>query len=284
MKKKVIIGLIVLALVIIAIAIPKSTYQRWFGKKDENNNIEQPTNYQRIFVVNEKNKLVGVNVPVNQIEEDQITQKWNLLTSNMNLIPTGYSSPITPSTLLESYTIENAILTMNVSEDIIRSAGKLAIDSLAWTFCNEEIKEVLLKVEDKVVTDINEYSFTKIRKENGTNYTYETAYLLESDYTTIIYYQDDTILPVTYFYDSKIKECDYLISKVLTASALDTLTYKYELVDNRMKIDFSDLTALSDPLRESLEATLCFNFDIDSITINGKDSVLYEKTFVKVNS
>lgn len=239
-------------------------------QKDENNNIEQPTNYQRIFVVNEKNKLVGVNVPVNQIEEDQITQKWNLLTSNMNLIPTGYSSPITPSTLLESYTIENAILTMNVSEDIIRSAGKLAIDSLAWTFCNEEIKEVLLKVEDKVVTDINEYSFTKIRKENGTNYTYETAYLLESDYTTIIYYQDDTILPVTYFYDSKIKECDYLISKVLTASALDTLTYKYELVDNRMKIDFSDLTALSDPLRESLEATLCFNFDIDSITINGK--------------
>ena len=83
---------------------------------------------------------------------------------------------------------------------------------------------------------------------------------------------------------SKIKECDYLISKVLTASALDTLTYKYELVDNWMKIDFSDLTALSDPLRESLEATLCFNFDIDSITINGKDSVLYEKTFVKVNS
>lgn len=52
MKKKVIIGLIVLALVIVAIAIPKSTYQRWFGKKDENNNIEQPTNYQRIFVVN----------------------------------------------------------------------------------------------------------------------------------------------------------------------------------------------------------------------------------------
>ena len=92
------------------------------------------------------------------------------------------------------------------------------------------------------------------------------------------------ILPVTYFYDSKIKECDYLISKVLTASALDTLTYKYELVDNQMKIDFSDLTALSDPLRESLEATLCFNLDIDSITINGKDSVLYEKTFVKVNS
>ena len=37
MKKKVIIGLIVLALVIVAIAIPKSTYQRWFGKKDENN-------------------------------------------------------------------------------------------------------------------------------------------------------------------------------------------------------------------------------------------------------
>ena len=39
MKKKVIIGLIVLALVIVAIAIPKSTYQRWFGKKDKNNNI-----------------------------------------------------------------------------------------------------------------------------------------------------------------------------------------------------------------------------------------------------
>ena len=35
---------------------------------------------------------------------------------------------------------------------------------------------------------------------------------------------------------------------------------------------------------ELVKATLCFNFDIDSITINGKDSVLYEKTFVKINS
>lgn len=283
MKKKIIIGLIVLALVIVAIAIPKSTYQRWFSKnKDDNEN--SPTKYQRIYVVNEKNKLVGVNVPVNQIEDDQITQKWNLLTSNMNLIPTGYSSPITPSTLLESYTIDNSILTMNVSEDINRSAGKLAIDSLAWTFCNQEIKEVVIKVEDKVIDNISEYNFTKIKKENGTNYIYETAYLLESSYTTIIYYENDTILPVTYFYDGKTKECDYLISKVLTASSLETLSYQYELVDNQMKIDFLDLTTLNETLCESLQATFYFNFNIDSIVINGKDNVLYEKTFAKVNT
>ena len=101
----------------------------------------------------------------------------------MNKIPQGYSSPITPSTVLNDYKIEDNKLILNVSEDILRSSGRLAIESLAWTFCNDEIKEVVLRVDENVVNLISDYQFNKISKEIGTNFTYETSYLFEADYT-----------------------------------------------------------------------------------------------------
>ncbi|MFR7881318.1 MAG: GerMN domain-containing protein [Christensenellales bacterium] len=116
-----------------------------------------------------------------------MAQKWNLLTSQMNKIPQGYSSPITPSTVLNDYKIEDNKLILNVSEDILRSSGRLAIESLAWTFCNDEIKEVVLRVDENVVNLISDYQFNKISKEIGTNFTYETSYLFEADYTTVVF-------------------------------------------------------------------------------------------------
>ena len=162
MKKKIILVVAVLAILITLICIPKTTYQKWFGKTPNDNPVDTNKEYQTIFVVDEKNKLVGLKVPVEEIEEDQIAQKWNLLTSQMNKIPQGYSSPITPSTVLNDYKIEDNKLILNVSEDILRSSGRLAIESLAWTFCNDEIKEVVLRVDENVVNLISDYQFNKI--------------------------------------------------------------------------------------------------------------------------
>ena len=282
MKKKIILVVAVLAILITLICIPKTTYQKWFGKTPNDNPVDTNKEYQTIFVVDEKNKLVGLKVPVEEIEEDQIAQKWNLLTSQMNKIPQGYSSPITPSTVLNDYKIEDNKLILNVSEDILRSSGRLAIESLAWTFCNDEIKEVVLRVDENVVNLISDYQFNKISKEIGTNFTYETSYLFEADYTTLVFYENDFILPVTYFYKD-INEYDFMISKIFSENNIELTDYTYTIDNENLVIQINDNITMSDSLKQTLEETVKLNFSVDAMTVNGVDTVLYEKTFVEVN-
>lgn len=282
MKKKIILVVAVLAILITLICIPKTTYQKWFGKTPNDNPIDTNKEYQTIFVVDEKNKLVGLRVPVEEIEEDQIAQKWNLLTSQMNKIPQGYSSPITPSTVLNDYKIEDNKLILNVSEDILRSSGRLAIESLAWTFCNDEINEVVLRVDENVVNLISDYQFNKISKEIGTNFTYETSYLFEADYTTVVFYENDLILPVTYFYKD-INEYDFMISKIFSENNIELTDYTYTVDNENLVIQINDNITMSDSLKQTLEETVKLNFSVDAMTVNGVDTVLYEKTFVEVN-
>lgn len=282
MKKKIILVVAVLAILITLICIPKTTYQKWFGKTPNDNPIDTNKEYQTIFVVDEKNKLVGLRVPVEEIEEDQIAQKWNLLTSQMNKIPQGYSSPITPSTVLNDYKIEDNKLILNVSEDILRSSGRLAIESLAWTFCNDEIKEVVLRVDENVVNLISDYQFNKISKEIGTNFTYETSYLFEADYTTVVFYENDLILPVTYFYKD-INEYDFMISKIFSENNIELTDYTYTVDNENLVIQINDNITMSDSLKQTLEETVKLNFSVDAMSVNGIDTVLYEKTFVEVN-
>ena len=282
MKKKIILVVAVLAILITLICIPKTTYQKWFGKTPNDNPIDTNKEYQTIFVVDEKNKLVGLRVPVEEIEEDQIAQKWTLLTSQMNKIPQGYSSPITPSTVLNDYKIEDNKLILNVSEDILRSSGRLAIESLAWTFCNDEIKEVVLRVDENVVNLISDYQFNKISKEIGTNFTYETSYLFEADYTTVVFYENDLILPVTYFYKD-INEYDFMISKIFSENNIELTDYTYTVDNENLVIQINDNITMSDSLKQTLEETVKLNFSVDAMTVNGIDTVLYEKTFVEVN-
>lgn len=285
MKKKILIftGLLTIALIITAIAIPKKTYQKWFGKIPSTELPSNNTTYQRIFVVNDKNKLVGVKVFVDKIEEDEIRQKWNLLTSSMGLIPSGYSSPITPTSILDHYEVEGQKLVLYVSDDILRSAGKLATDSLAWTFCNDDIKEVIIKVDDQQVTTINDYRFKKISKNVGVNFTYETSYLLEADYSTIVYYQNDNIYPVTYFYDHQ-QQCDFMINKIINSFYDEQVVYEYEYDNHALVIEFKAMSELNELTKNSLEQTVLLNLNVDKLTINGNDITLYEKTFVEVKN
>lgn len=282
MKKKLIIIVAILLVLITLIAIPKSTYQRIFGNEPD---IDIPTTtgvYQTVFVVDKNNKLTGVKVEVEKIEEDQITQKWELLTSKMNLIPEGYSTPITPSTALYDYKVENTTLVLNVSEDINRSSGRLAIESLAWTFCNEEIDSVKLVVNEQQLFCINDYNFNKISKQIGTNFTYETWYLYEADYTTIVYYEDELIIPVTYFY-TDYAEYDFIISKVFESETSEVSDYTYEVTDNSFVINFVDNFELTENMKKTLNETIKLNTEVDSLTVSSVDTVLYEQTFIEVN-
>ena len=140
MKKKIIIVFILIALVIVLLMIPKDVYLKIFNKsKNEDTPAVESKEYFRVYVVDSNDYLVNVNVPLDNLEEDEVVQKWNLLTKDCNLLPSGYTSPISVDTTLVNYEVSNNSLILNVSNEFVNSNGRKAIECLAWNFCNGEI-------------------------------------------------------------------------------------------------------------------------------------------------
>lgn len=286
MKKKIIIVCVLILLIIVLLLIPKDVYLKIFNKEDPVTNEESSLVYQTIYAENEDGILVGIKVGLDSIEEDVISQKWDILTINSNLLPKGYSSPIISNTKLLDYQIDNNVLTLNLTEDFINSNGRKAIECLAWNFCCDDIDEVVVKINDQVVKEINNYQFNKINKNIGVNLTFDTPYLFETDYSTVIFYENDQILPVTYFFENDFDKITYTLNKLFDTD--DTLKevvsgslYSYEITDELLVINIDTSCVFSEMLTESINNTIKLNFDVSGYIINGIDSVILEQSFIE---
>lgn len=265
---------------IILLSIPKTAYEKLFGfNKDL---IEEPGNdnrpYQVVYVLSEKDEFVGLKVKVDEIEKDQIVQKWNLLTSKVSTYPMGYYSPIETSTVLNDYEIYQDQLTLCLSEDFLNSDGKNAIASIAWTFCCDDIEKVVIKVNDQRVNKLQDYSFVEINKNISVNYIFETSYLYESDWSTIVYNKEDYYLPVTYFYKN-IDETEFVASKLLSDEIIKNDAFTCEVKDGKFSLNLAVDTVLSTESIEEIAETVKLNFDVDSLEINNNVMMIYEETF-----
>lgn len=265
---------------IILLSIPKTAYEKLFGfNKDL---IEEPGNdnrpYQVVYVLSEKDEFVGLKVKVDEIEKDQIVQKWNLLTSKVSTYPMGYYSPIETSTVLNDYEIYQDQLTLCLSEDFLNSDGKNAIASIAWTFCCDDIEKVVIKVNDQRVNKLQDYSFVEINKNISVNYIFETSYLYESDWSTIVYNKEDYYLPVTYFYKN-IDETEFVASKLLSDEIIKNDAFTCEVKDGKFSLNLAVDTVLSTESIEEIAETVKLNFNVDSIEINNNVMMIYEETF-----
>ncbi len=290
MKKKIIIVSILIILIIILLLIPRDVYKKIFKKDNSTpSNPPQTQVYQTLFVKNNNNQLVGIKVAVNAIEEDEIGQKWDLLTANVSNIPSSYTSPLNTTTTLYSHEENDGVLTLNVSSDFLESDGRCAIECLAWNFCNDEITEVVVKIDDVCVNEVKGFYFAKISKDLGVNFTFETNFLLEADYVTVVYHDNGTITPVTYFYDSSNKKMDYLVAKMFQNNdelleLVSTKAYSYEIKNNQMVINFDYGNELSEDVMATITDTIKQNYIVDSFTINGTASVLLQETFYTIEN
>jgi len=277
MKKKIIIivACVLGILAITAMLIPKKVYQKWFNK-------DEPTQSEYnilVYVKNNKNQIVGINVPVSNLEEDQIRQKWNIMTTNNNLIPSGYESVVSSDIELTDYLIEDNILKLQVSNNIVEE-NRQSLEALVWTFVDNNIEELEIYTDEQLVTEVSDYKISKLNKEMGINYTYETLYLYESTATTIVFQEDDYILPVTYFHLND-DVCDYIVMKIL--DNVDGNEYDYTLTDSVLTIDFVDASILTTNQIASISESVALNFELSSLNINNNENVFYQRVFEELN-
>lgn len=269
---------------VILLSIPRTAYEKLLGLDD--NIIEQPQEdnrpFQVVYVLSEKDEFVGLKVKVDKIEEDEIVQKWNLLTSKVSSYPLGYYSPIETSTVLNDYEIFQNQLTLSLSDDFLNSDGKNAIASIAWTFCNDKIEKVVIKVNDQKVNKLQDFDFYEIDKKICVNYIFETSYLLESNWSTIIYNNDNYILPVTYFYKD-IDETEFVVSKLLSEEIVRNDAFDCEIKDGKFSLNLAVDSVLETESIEEIVETVRLNFDVDSLEINNNVMKIYEETFKEVS-
>ena len=281
-KIKIIILAFVLLLVGVACAIPKTTYEKWFNndQQDESNvNVET----KLVYVKNASGLLVGLEVPIKEENEDEIIQKWNLLTIHSDNIPNGYTTPLNAKTSLESYQINDSVLELNVSSDITSSEGRTAVESLAWTFINDEIKEVKLFVNGVEVKEINTYLIRKIDKSMGINLEYETNYLYEANATTLVYYEQEYILPVTYLHLEE-DVCSYIVEKTYDKYQKDeeVWNYEYTLTEESLEVNFTEELKVDQRVLLTLSHSFDLNLDIINLSINNSNSNLYQTVFGEI--
>lgn len=281
-KKKILIGLGISAIVLVLfLSIPSSTYSKMFNFNDNNlieNELPDNRPSRLVYVLNESNELVGINVKVDELNEDEITQKWELLTTKIATYPKGYHSPIASSATLENYEITEDKLVLTVSDEFLNSDGKNALASIAWTFCNKEILEVELKVDDQVINELKEYQFFKIDKSINVNYLFETSYLYEADYVTVIHNENDVVKPVTYFFQDNQK-VDYIVSKILPSDIVNNKAYTYTFENNDFVLNLAVDTVLSQDEIDEFRQTVMLNYDIDSLVIANNVMTIYEEVF-----
>lgn len=285
MKKKKIIALVILIIGVLAICwvIAGDKILSLFNKipLDQNSEEGEPI---LIYAQNSKNKLVGVTAYVDELSEDLIQQKFDLLTKNAALLPEGYYSPIGLSTTLIDYEIKDGALTLNVSDDFMRSnEGRITLECLVMNFVNDEdITLVNLKVEGEPLDFYNDIPINgRLKKSFGVNLTLSTLYLDEANVTTIIQEENGVIIPVTYFHDHTDDVYVFILEKTipLEVSNVNGINYNYLLEDNTLTINFLTVSELDEVVVRNLVNSIKANFDFNQITITASTNVIYNEAY-----
>ena len=284
-KKRILVGVVCFVVVlIVALSIPKTVYDKIFTNRDLliEDNLNEEGLSKLIYILNKDDNLVGVNIKIDVEEDDEIVQKWDLLTSKANTYPLGYSTPIAPSTKLNKYEILQNKLTLVLSEEFYNSDGKNALASIAWTFCNDSIDEVIIKIDEKIVTELQNYQFNKIDKSINVNYIFETSYLFEAEYITILHNEGEFLKPVTYFYKD-VSSVDFIVSKLFDQEIYENKAYTYEINENELMLNLGVDEVLSTDVIDVFRETIKLNFDLNSLTISNNVMTIYEEDFT-INS
>lgn len=276
MKKKFILIIVIAAIILALFLIPSSTYEKIFGKNNDDDqvNVQYPSDYLEVYMLDENDVLVGVKAYVDTIEEDVINQKFDCITNKTGKYKKSYETSINTNTTLIDYSIEDSILCLNVSKEFLESEGRTTLEQLVWSFCDDEIKEVDILVDGKDINCLNGFYFDSLTKKMGINLTLESNYVFEVNHTTVIEYIDEEIRPVTYFYKD-LNQCDFIVSKLFN-DIYNNKEYDYVLNEESLIIDVAANLELTDNQKRSIEETIKYNLGVSNITIQGIESVLLE--------
>lgn len=199
-----------------------------------------------------------------------------------NIIPNGFRSIIPPGVEILDLKLENKILTINFSKEILdvplKEEDKM-IEAIIYTLTSiDGIDKVIIKVEDKLLDKLPSGKIlpSVLDKSYGINKNYDLVTTSNIESYTVFYsanYNDNKYyVPVTKYVNSSNDDIVKVVIKELSSSPIyetnlmsylnaNTELIDYELNDNKLKLNFNSLLLDNNKILEEVVYTISLSMD-----------------------
>lgn len=258
--------------------------------------------YYAVYALHESDHIVKTYVS-KQEESDPVLAVFELLTTKSNQLPIGTTSLISPMTRLIDYSIEEEVLTLNLSKEFLTydpQAEQQVLESLVWSFTEiPGIERVKFEIENEPVSNLNGALAVGrgLTRDMGVNLELDTASLDNTQLVTVYFMTDDSqnamLVPVTRLIPNSVDPIDYAVNALIQGatskdyiSVFDhqtTLLSSPTIQDGLISLNFSselyydqNQTLVSSLMLKQLVMTLTEFDEIESVSvaINGNMKVL----------
>lgn len=220
-----------------------------------------------IYLVDSNDYVARTTIPTCNCEgkekADDLLEGLIIGGSKSNIIPNGFRSVIPPGTSVLGLTLEDNVLTIDFSKellDIAEKEEKKMIEAIVYTLTSiDGIDKVIIKVEGEVLSNLpnsKENLPTVLDRSYGINKTYDLVTTNNIESYTVYYvnnYNDEEYyVPITKYVNGNGDDPIKVIIKELSSSPIyetNLMSYlnaeasllDYEYTDNNLKLNFNEL-------------------------------------------
>ena len=269
-----------------------------------------PNNLETVYLLDSNDYVARVLISASN--ESSVSKALSLIDALIiggkkeNVIPNGFRSIIPSGTKVNDIELEDGVLVINFSKDILDIDKKYEdkmIESLAYTLTSingiDSIKLLVDGEELKKLPNSNKILPTFLDKSYGINKIYEITNVGNIDSYTVYFVNsvNDSkyYIPVTkYINDNKQDKIRIIIDELATSftyqSNLNSFLNEnakllnYEVIDKQIKLNFNDMIfsdITNNDILEEVVYTICLSIndsiDIDSVVFMANDKEMLRK-------
>ena len=288
--KKIMVSSCAILLLLIIYLIPDN--KREINLKQDKIEYSYNNVVSTIYLVDRNNYVARTSIPSCKCEgvdkAKDLVEGLIIDGNKSSIIPNGFRSIIPPSVRILNLSLDNSILTIDFSKDILdvsEREEKKMLEAIIYTLTSiDGIDKIIIKVEGEVLNNLpksGESLPSVLDKSYGINKTYDLVNTSDI-YSYTLYYvnkynNNEYYVPVTKYVNSKITDPIKVIIKELSSSPIyetNLMSYlnseakliSYDLSEDTLKLNFNSLL-LSDVDKKSIleEVIYTISLSMDNI-------------------
>lgn len=288
--KKIMVSSCAILLLLIIYLIPGN--KREINLKQDKIEYSYNNVVSTIYLVDRNNYVARTSIPSCKCEgvdkAKDLVEGLIIDGNKSSIIPNGFRSIIPPSVRILNLSLDNSVLTIDFSKDILdvsEREEKKMLEAIIYTLTSiEGIDKIIIKVEGEVLNNLpnsGESLPSVLDKSYGINKTYDLVNTSDIDSYTLYYVNkynnNEYYVPVTKYVNSKITDPIKVIIKELSSSPIyetNLMSYlnseakliSYDLSEDTLKLNFNSLL-LSDVDKKSIleEVIYTISLSMDNI-------------------
>lgn len=288
--KKIMVSSCAILLLLIIYLIPDN--KREINLKQDKIEYSYNNVVSTIYLVDRNNYVARTSIPSCKCEgvdkAKDLVEGLIIDGNKSSIIPNGFRSIIPPSVRILNLSLDNSILTIDFSKDILdvsEREEKKMLEAIIYTLTSiEGIDKIIIKVEGEVLNNLpksGEALPSVLDKSYGINKTYDLVNTSDIDSYTLYYVNkynnNEYYVPVTKYVNSKITDPIKVIIKELSSSPIyetNLMSYlnseakliSYDLSEDTLKLNFNSLL-LSDVDKKSILEEVIYTISLSMYNI-----------------